>query len=473
MKRKLFTVTLALVIAVASFAAMLSGCKPEPVDPALEYVAIETKAMHQTINDIFEHAEPASDLHATATVEVTLSDLLFEVMDRQDLNWIDNVYMNFDIHQNDDLASVLAAVNMNGKPFFSYDGVMDTLRGVTYVSIPTISDHFIEVTDSTANGIASLKQVLAQLNTPETAIAKALLIKYVDIALNNMVNIEKTTETLTVNGTTQEVNAYTNYITQKVIFDGIKAMLTEAKNDNQLKAIFPAEANIEGALDEALTSLNSQTPEDDKANAIVLVTYADKEGNVLGRKFSIPTSTFTFSHIALPTASGSVSETFLGDSQNNYRLAGTRSAGSSTYTLSITSSGQSIEVGTINLSGNEKKGSLEITLSDFVEQNLFGSADADVALKAQWDISATAGTINMSLDLMSEQLVAVRYSIAMSETKDVTVPSDSLDVNDTADVQVYSDSINTYDLMNNMLAIGFPSEYVDAIINKLNGTPAE
>ena len=463
MKRKLFTATLAFVIAVASFVTMFSGCKPE--DPSAEYLALETGAMHQTINDLFENAAPSADLHASASVEVTLSDLLFDLMNRKDLKWIDNISMNLDLHQKDDLAGVLAAIGMNGKSLLSYNSIADSLNGITYVAIPTISDYYVATMDSTASGIANLKQVLAQLNTPETAVAKALLIKYADIALANMVNVEKTTETLTVNGETQKVYVYTNYITEKVFLNGIKAVLTEAKNDSQLKAIFPAEANIEAALDSAITSLNQQTPTDDKTDAIVLVTYTDKEGTVLGRKLSTPT--FSISHIALAT----VSETFLGNAQNSFRLEGRRSTpGSSTYTLFITSAGQEIETGTIAVSGDKTAGICKITLSDFVEQNLLGSADADIAVKIQWDTTDTGTAIHMSVDLMNQQLIGINANITQIAAKDVTVPSDYLSTNDP---EIYLDSVNTYELMNNMLAIGFPSEYIDAVLNYLEGTPVE
>lgn len=470
MKKKLFTVIIALLLAVATpltFAAMFSGCTK---DPAAEYVALESNAMHQMINNMFESEEPAADLHAAATVEVTLSDLLFELMELQELNWIDSVSMDFDLHQNDTLANVLSAVSMNSKPLLSYEGIVDSLSGLSYITIPTISDYYVEIADSTASGISELKQVLAQLNTPETEVAKALLIKYTDVALANMVNVEKSTETLTVKGTTQEVNAYTNCITEKVFLDAIKAILTEARNDSQIKAIFPAEANIEAVLDEAIASLNEQTPADDKDDAIVLVTYADKESNVLGRKLSTPA--FSISHIALPTASGSVSETFIGDAQNNFRLEGSHTSGS-TYTLFITSAGQSIEIGMLALSGDEKAGVCEITLSDFIEQNLFGTTDTDITLKVQWNMTDTSAAIDLSLNLMSQQLVAVRCSASLNESKDVTVPSDYLSADNPEDEQVYLDSINTYELMNNMLAIGFPSEYIDAVLNYLEGTPAE
>lgn len=473
MKKKLFTVIIALVLVVATplaFASMLSGCKKP--DPAEEYVALESNAMHKLINDAFANASPSSDVHTTANVELKLSDLFFTIMDREDLNWIDSVSANFDLHQNKTLNDVATVIGMNSKPLFSYNGVVDSLTGITYVSIPTISDYYIQTINNTTVDLSGLQQALAQLNTPETEVAKALLIKYTEVALKNMVNIEKATETLNIKGVTQEVNVYTNYITEKVFLDAFKAILTEAKNDSQLKAIFPDEVNWEAAIEEAIASLNKQTPSDDKSDAIVLITYADKDNKVVGRKLS--TSTFSLSHITLSTISGSVSETFIGDAQNNFRLEGRRATpGSSTYTIFITSAGQEIETGTIAVSGDKTAGMCKITLSDFLEQSLFGDASADFAVAIQWDTTSTGTAVDMALSLMAQEVISISASATQSAPKDVTVPSISLNTYSTEDMQIYSDSINTYELMNNMLAIGFPSEYIDAVINALEGTPAE
>lgn len=472
MKKKLFTVMIALLLAVATpltFSVMLSGCKK--ADPTEEYIALESNAMHGMINNMFENAAPSTDLHATANVEVTLSDLFFTIMGNEDLNWIDKITLASDVHQNDFRVKALADISMNSKPLFSYNGVIDSLTGITYVSIPTISDYYIQTIDNTTVDLSGLQQALAQLNTPETEVAQALLIKYVDVALKNMVNIEKTTETLNIKGVTQEVNVYTNYITEKVFMDGIKAILTEAKTDSQIKAIFPAEANLEAAIDEAIASLNEQTPSDNKDDAIILITYADKDNNVLGRKFSI--STFSLSHIALPTGSGSVSETFIGDAQNNFRLEGSRTSGSSTYTLFITSAEQSIEIGTMVFSGNKKAGTCQLTLSNFVEQNLFGSADTDVALNIQWNVTDNGTAFDAYLSMASQEVIAVKVNTSPIASENVILPNKAVDINSPDQMEMYTNSINTYELMNNMLAIGFPSEYIDAVINSLEGTPAE
>ena len=472
MKKKLFTVMIALLLAVATpltFATMLSGCKK--ADPTEEYIALESSAMHGMINNMFENAAPSTDLHATANVEVTLSDLFFTIMGNEDLNWIDSVSANFDLHQNEFRVKTLADISMNSKSLFSYTSIADTLIGKTYISIPTISDEYVKTDDGAVDGTTELKLALARLDTPETEVAKALLIKYVDVALKNMVNIEKTTETLNIKGVTQEVNVYTNCITEKVFLDAFKAILTEAKNDSQLKAIFPDEVNWEAAIDEAIASLNEQTPSDNKDDAIVLITYADKDNNVLGRKFSA--ATFSFSHIELPTGSGSVSETFIGNETDNFRLEGVRTANSSTYTLFITSAEQSIEIGTMVFSGSKKAGTCQLTLSNFVEQNLFGSADADIALNIQWNITDNGTAFDAYLSMASQQVIAVKVNTSPIASENVILPNKAVDINSPDQMEMYTNSISTYELMNNMLAIGFPSEYIDAVINALEGTPAE
>lgn len=467
MKRKLFSATIALLITVTFLATMLSGCDFFLSDPVEEYIALESKAMHQLIDEAFASASASDDIHTTTTVDVMPSDALFELMSRQDLNWIDKISLSLNVHQKGNLTETIANVGMNSNPFFSFNTIFNPMTGITYWAIPTISDYFMESTDSTANGIASMNQVLSQLNTPETEVAKNLLIKYVDVFLNNMVNIERTKETITVQTVSQEATVYTNYITERVFLDAIVAVLTEAKNDSQFKAIFPAEANIDAALDEAIASLKSSEVTDDKNDAIILVTYADKDNNVLGRKFTI--SNLTFSHISL----GSVSETFLGNEETNYRLVGTRSARQSDYTLLITSAGQSIEIGKITLTGNEKEGACDITLSNFIEQNLFGTPDADVSLNIKWKITDTSTAVDFSLYMVSQQIIAVKTTTTACAPEDVTLPSISLDTMDPSQSQTFFDSINTYELMNNMLAIGFPSEYIDAVINYLEGIDTE
>lgn len=469
MKKKLFTVIIALVLVAATplaFASMLSGCKNP--DPAEEYVALESNAMHKLINDTFANASPSSDVHTTTTVDVILADTFYELMSRQDLAWIDRFTLAFDVHQDSYLTEMLLTTGVNGNPLLSYNCIANPLSGVSYIAIPTISDYYVKSGSSIPTDDITLEDVLAQLNTPETEVAKALLIKYVDIAITNMVNIEKSTQELIVKGVSQEVNVYTNYITEKVFMDGIKAVLTEAKADSQIKAIFPAEANFEAAIDKAIASLNEQTPSDDKNDAIVLITYADKDNNVVGRKLS--TSTFSLSHITLSTISGSVSETFIGEAQNSFRLEGSRTSGSSSYTLFITSAGQSIEVGTIASSGNKKAGTCEITLSDFIEQNLFNTTEANIALKFQWNVTDTRTDFDVYMSLMSQQLFAIKTSTTQGAEKDIVLPSTSLDRNNRTEMQAYIDSIVTDTLQKNMEKIGFTQEDIDTFIGNLTGS---
>jgi len=468
MKKKLFTAMIAFVLAVVTPVSILSGCQKS--NPTEEYIALESNAMHEMINDAFDNAEPAADIHTTATVDVTLADALFEVLGNPDLNWIDKVSFAYDLHQNDSLIQALANVGMNDKPLFSFEGITNPLSGITYMAIPTISEYYMKMQQSSVP-TADLEEMLSMLNTPETETVRKLLIKYVDIALNSMVNIEKSSEELVIKGQTQKVTVYTNYITGKVLIDALKAILTEAKKDSDLKAIFPAEVNFEASIDELIASLETANPSTDKEEALVITTYADKDDNVLGRKFSA--DNLTISHISLPTSTGSVSETFLGNEQANYRLEGSNTASGSTYTLFITSAGQAIEVGTVAITGDKNDGACTVTLSDFLEQNMFGSTDADITLTIQWKLTDKSADIDFYLSLMSQELIAVNITTSQSEAKDVTAPDDHLSADNPEDEQVYLDSIDTYELMNNMLAIGFPSEYIDAVLNYLEGTPVE
>ena len=74
-----------------------------------------------------------------------------------------------------------------------------------------------------------------EFDFPESKNTKKLLVKYLDIILGEFKEIERTNEKLTVSDTTQKMTRFDIVITEKLVLDIAKAVLTEAENDEDIK----------------------------------------------------------------------------------------------------------------------------------------------------------------------------------------------------------------------------------------------
>lgn len=533
MSKKLIIAIVAVVLAVAipvtAFVILGGKKEPEKADYAAQYAALESAALHNMVNTLLSDnisirpADPEK-YAATAKVDISLSENILALMGLEgvtfaDLGMPNTLTAKTDTYIDGFKQKVVLDLLLNGQTILSGNMISDPMSGVSYLAIPTISNYWLKAQNeamaqlpdvsSLMNGLSEIAELLPTLREP--------LNKYIDLALAEMNNVEKGTETITVMGKSETATVYTNYITEKVATNAVKAVLTAAKSDSTIQSLLPANVNLEATIDMLLSSL-PEDPSTAKEDAIVLKVYQDQSGKVIGRSFDLSGSA-VFSYFVSSDGSaaklsivasdegfaleinkeGAVlyaiqknesvkmgSLTFSGDKQNGavkLALSKTVTGGNAdqaivlkwataddkfTLTLATESGAESADLGYLIISGDETKGSVEFKLADTLEASLFGTADADLSLLCNWDANDSTTAARMIVSLMGSPLVTFRfYDIEDIEPADVVFPSNALDAANSAAMNAYVNSLNLNILRQNLINAGIPALLIDAIFSSM------
>ena len=198
-------------------------------------------------------------------------------------------------------------VGLNGKTVVTLNMLMNMAENVMYMGIPELSDAWIEMDMSqmmgpVEEGMASIPtDRLTQLMNalPDAETLANLLDRYANIALAELNNVTQTTETLSVGGITQDVTALTLKIYEADAMKAVKAVITEAKDDAEIKGIIESLAGENGEqmyarFQEIINNLLSTFDEHfaeaeaNKDEYIQLVTYIDSKYNIAGMVLTQP-----------------------------------------------------------------------------------------------------------------------------------------------------------------------------------------
>ena len=465
-KKLILGITAGVLVLAISLVILLSGMQSAPLTPAQQYIKLETDLLHSLINGIpNESGEGAAD----TTLDILPTDALLAMFGFEDMDWAKKLTLAIDAGQKGNLQNMLVGVKLNGADIFSMNMVSDALSGITYLCIPTISDHYLKVdsaaagdlSDSTAGSASGLMDFLAALNISEADVAKSILNKYIDIFFSHMTDVEKQTQVLTIGGKTQTAEVYTNYITEKVFTDALRAVLTEAKNDAALKAVLPEDMDFEDMIDEILDSFAAE-PSTDRKDAIVLKLYVDSDMALIGRDMFIGGT-----EISILTATENDS-TALKLTYGNEDLAYELMVdGSGSGTLSMVQPDQSVILATLTYTGDKDTGSCEVQLSDFIENMLLQSTDIDPALKISWEAKGDTVDVDLALSMAGEEMLKIETSSPPQDApSSITLPGTSLDYNNPEEYENYMENMDLSAMRANMLDAGVPKNIVDFILGK-------
>ncbi len=540
MSKKLIIAIIAIVLAVAipvTLLVVLGGDKDsnkgnnqnqtpgvnlDNMTVTEQYAYFEGNALH-TVADVLLADGTGSDTddalksHSSVTMDIIPSQYLLSMMGAQDLDWVEKLSMNMDVKLDGSTMEFMMGLGLNGKDIANLAMISDPLSGISYISIPTVSKYYLKsptaVSPNMGADMEELKELLSALPAMRESVNK-----YIDLALAEMTNVEKGTETVKIGNKSEKVTVLSNYITEAVAVEIVKSVLTEAKNDSALKSLLPDDVDMEAEIDTLLADLPAN-PSNDKNEAIVLKIYLNNNNEVIGRSLDAMGKTQIFclsiadgdamklgfvtesqgstQGITLEITDGSIvlsatedgetnelaSLTYSGDDKNGnavlkitalntgaemaLNLNWTTSGDKTVVTIALQAGGSSVEVATITCTGNEDKGSVELKLSDAIERLLFNTTEMDPSMLISWDGEASS---QVELFMMGEKLVTLAITATEKTPGNIQLPSNVLDMSDPNAMQTFANSINLNTLRQNMLNAGIPAQLVNQLINNLQSS---
>ena len=452
-----------LVLAIALI-ILLVGMQSPALTPAQQYIKLETDLLHKLVDSV-----PTQEIEGSAltSIDILPADALLSLLGMEDMDWAKKLTINLDATQKDGLQKALWDFELNGNDLFTATTITDPVAGITYLVVPSVSEHFLKIDENAAGDLengeivgsaSAITDFLAMLNISEADVAKSIINKYIDIFFSHMTEVEKQTQLISVGDKSQSAEVYTNYITEKVFTDALRAVLTEARGDVALKAIFPEDVDYTELIDTMLDELSSE-PANDREDAIILKLYVDNTGSVIGRDLILPD--MKVSVLTATDENGTACKLLYGNEDLSYALT---VDGAGKGTVSMVQPDQTVILVNLAYSGTKESGICEITLSDFIESTLLQSTDLDPKLEINWNGS----DLSFALYASADKLVTINTSANIKEGpyEDIEIPEASLDYSVQDEYDAYMESVDWTIVRANMLEAGIPKNMVDFLLGK-------
>ncbi|MBQ7817681.1 MAG: hypothetical protein IJ388_02645 [Oscillospiraceae bacterium] len=265
------------------------------------------------------------DFGATAELTLTLGDLISDTLEQaifgtadsgMDMSFLSNIGLNMGIDSTADLTQLQLALGFSDTEIVKLLLLADD--ETIWAGAPDLNESFLEVgmddlgiVPNAATPLA-LEGVLGVLPTEEKL--AEILNRYLTLALKEIETVERASETLELEGLKQDATKLTIEIFEQDALDAVKAVLTAAKADQDIKKIaddfgkfyndMMAEMNAEydmtwekvdayaeftKGIDDMLADLPAAA--EDTENPISLILYVDANHNVIGCSLTIPEET--------------------------------------------------------------------------------------------------------------------------------------------------------------------------------------
>lgn len=225
-----------------------------------------------------------------------------------ELDWLKQLSLHTSVNMAGTNKGLGASLGINGTPVLSADAIVDTENYNAYVALPELNEAYITAgVEDFGIDRQTVKDLLEQADTmraelmeklPDKAVLESLGRKYSGLILEKLENVERTKQTFTVDGITQEFTVLQTQVSDQLAKDITLAVLTEAKTDEEAMKLIIALQTAAGTpeedlltpetyakeLEEAIAELQAEPAEQDVY--MTFKTYVDKKHNICGRSIS-------------------------------------------------------------------------------------------------------------------------------------------------------------------------------------------
>lgn len=213
---------------------------------------------------------------------------------------LDNASISLNTSMDDATQNLEIQANVNDSKIATIKATIDIENEEGYIQIPELSDSYIDISDSledieSSSAFSDYDEVLEQINTilPDAETVDNIINTYVDIAIDNVKDVEKSSVTIKTEGVSQNLTALKTTIDGKYCYNTTKDALKTLKDDENIKEIIESidssvydefQESIEDAIDEIEDEKDSLEDIDAEVN---LTLYIDNKGEIVGTEVVI------------------------------------------------------------------------------------------------------------------------------------------------------------------------------------------
>lgn len=420
-----------------------------------------------------------------------------------DFYFLSKLNLSMDMGMGSDTQKMQLTLGLNDQKIVTLNMLMNMAKSIVYVSAPGLNDSWLKfdagavMPNGSAAGMmgsAATVGVLAKA-LPDAETLTRVLNRYLDLVLPELKNVEQTSAAVDAGGLRQECTALTLKIYEADALAIAKAVLNTAKDDADLKKIIEnmalameemsgqemgaeeAYAEFKEGITDALAELNSIT-ETDTENPITLVTYVDKNHNIIGMKLSMPGYGNRGMAYYYTITQGDKTGFDMGvlDSQTtdeyDFRISGSgfKRAGKDhgDYTLTIDGK-EYISVAIRDM--DAESGTLILSPTETMVYDLGLNALPFKNLALQIKLDAAGVALNVLSD--GNTLLGLELKASESAGPNLSVPSNATDAMDSSAMQAWAENLDLTTVLDNLEKAGVPSALIEGIISGLTGSAGQ
>lgn len=278
--------------------------------PKKYYQFVEKKTVDEfseTIGELYDSCIlemlDFNDKSYTFTLEAEAGSELKSILELlgKDISWLQNLGVSGNMAVKDNIMTLMAGVNVNKNELLSGNVVMDMENSDIYIQIPELSDQYVGMDAAFMNDIGITesffewktleKEILDAC--PDREKAENLINRYMKTALKQIKNVSKSKEKITVGDISQKFTVLEITVDDNTVKSIMKAVLTEMKNDKDVKSIMIDINRLDNAVDaekayeefqksiaDILENLDDLQIDNQETKMTV---YVDRKGRIKGR----------------------------------------------------------------------------------------------------------------------------------------------------------------------------------------------
>lgn len=254
-----------------------------------------------------EKEEAAAETKITFDVSKAAQDKICEALGGEiDLDWLNEIAITSDSNLKDDAMSSTTKLKISDTDILVLDLIQDLGKKAVYVGLPSLDDRYLAITGEDMESADEESRILMEIINdeefkkilPTEKEVNELLDKYTLLILDNIEDVEMSTEAVNVEGVEQKLTVLKAEVDTDAVAVICKAVLKEARGDEVIKKYINDVAkylededlipDADEVYDEYIDLIDDAMDdiEDGYENEqlLDLYTYVDNAHNVVGRK---------------------------------------------------------------------------------------------------------------------------------------------------------------------------------------------
>ncbi len=453
-----------------------------------------------------DKVENADNVSTQTQIQVEVGDEILEMLEpmlensgvNMDLAWLNDIRLTLAGNTDGDLTQADMGIGLGKTTIATLSVLMDLAGGDMYMGIPELSDTYLHlVLEDYMDGAQMpdmdevqdiLDEVVALLPAEEKL--NEVLNRCYTLILENVGEVEKTSDTIEVDGLEQKLTVLECTVTEEDILNIAVAILEDVEDDKELMESIYGIAEYAYGYDEdevdegiayALEELDAMAEEADEDNCINLTTYIDNNDVIVGRVIEIDSADGESIEISYVTVWQKDEFAFEADIADAIEITGSGSSKKDILEGEYEIEVEGQHIATLEISDYDEKaaeqgyinGTFTLTPSkDLMEMIIDQSGDMSqissflniAKLSFQVEVASSEKTSQFSMRLQAggATLFGLTLSSEQGKASDIKVP-DSIEVDDQEALQEWILDMDFDVLVENMEDAGVPDEILDVV----------